>query len=48
MNLISESNKVNTQDETLFEKLSKVENFKLIMPQNVSKFEIIDSNSFIF
>ena len=48
MNLISESNKIEIQDLLLFEKLGIIENYKLIMPENVSKFEIIDSESFMF
>ena len=48
MNLTSEINQLIIQDLTLFKKLSVIENYKEIMPDNVSKFEIIDSNSFIF
>jgi len=48
MNLTSEINQLKIQDLTLFKKLSVIENYKEIMPDNVSKFEIIDSNSFIF
>ena len=32
----------------LFKKLCVVENFSKIMPQNISKFEIIDENTFVF
>ena len=32
----------------LFEKLCTVENFNKIMPQNISKFEIIDEDTFVF
>ena len=32
----------------LFEKLCNVENFNKIMPQNISKFEIIDEYTFVF
>ena len=35
MNLISESNKIEIQDLLLFEKLGIIENYKLIMPENV-------------
>ena len=48
MKLISESNKIEIQDLVLFEKLGIIENYKLIMPENVSKFEIISSESFMF
>ena len=32
----------------LFEKLCTVENFNKIMPQNISKFEIINEDTFVF
>ena len=32
----------------LFKKLCAVENFNKIMPQNISKFEIIDEDTFVF
>jgi len=32
----------------LFEKLCAVKNFNKIMPQNISKFEIIDEDTFVF
>ena len=32
----------------LFKKLCVVENFTKIMPQNISKFEIIDEDTFVF
>ena len=48
MNLISETILVKTQDLLLFEKLSVIDNYKIVMPENVSKFEIINSDSFIF
>ncbi len=48
MKLISNISKIEIIKSVLFEKLCVVENYKKIMPENVSKFEIIDSNSFIF
>ena len=48
MKLVSNISKIKINDSLLFEKLCIIENFKKIMPENVSKFEIIDSNSFIF
>jgi hypothetical protein len=48
MKLISTTSEVNIAEIVLFEKLCAIENYKQIMPDNVSKFEIIDSNSFIF
>tara|TARA_B100001250_G_scaffold318170_1_gene280736 strand:- start:435 stop:830 length:396 start_codon:yes stop_codon:yes gene_type:complete len=48
MKLISEISQINLIDKVLFEKLCLIENYKKIMPENVSKFEIIDEESFIF
>jgi hypothetical protein len=48
MKLISTISQLNISEIVLFEKLCEIENYKQIMPDNVSKFEIIDSNSFIF
>lgn len=48
MILKSTSSNLNISDIELFEKLSIVENFKTIMPDNVSKFEVIDPNTLIF
>tara|TARA_B100001093_G_scaffold112359_1_gene104732 strand:+ start:274 stop:669 length:396 start_codon:yes stop_codon:yes gene_type:complete len=43
--LISNS-KLSTKN--LFDKLSVIENFETLMPESVSKFELIDSESFLF
>ena len=48
MKLVSTISKIKINDSLLFEKLCIIENFKKIMPENVSKFEILDSDSFIF
>ena len=48
MKLNSNSTHLNISDTTLFEKLSAIENFKLIMPENISKFEILDQSTLIF
>ena len=48
MILNSNSTHLNISDTTLFEKLCAVENFKLIMPENISKFEILDQSTLIF
>ena len=48
MKLNSTVNNINISDNRLFEKLIIVENFKNIMPENISKFEIIDSETLIF
>ena len=43
--LISNSN---LSTKNLFDKLSVIENFETLMPESVSKFELIDSESFLF
>ena len=48
MKLNSNSTHLNISDTTLFEKLCTIENFKLIMPENISKFEILDQSTLIF
>tara|TARA_B110000438_G_scaffold64583_1_gene65109 strand:+ start:3078 stop:3473 length:396 start_codon:yes stop_codon:yes gene_type:complete len=48
MKLVSNISKIKINDSLLFEKLCIIENFKKIMPENVSKFEILDADTFIF
>ena len=48
MKLNSNSTHLNISETTLFEKLCAIENFKLIMPENISKFEILDQSTLIF
>ena len=48
MKLISNVSEIKITNSNLFDKLCVIENYKKIMPDNVSKFEIIDSGSFIF
>ena len=48
MKLNSTVSNINISDNKLFEKLVIAENFKKIMPENISKFEIIDSETLIF
>ena len=48
MKLNSNSTHLNISDTTLFEKLCAIENFKLIMPENISKYEILDQSTLIF
>ena len=48
MKLVSTISKIKINDSLLFEKLCIIENFKKIMPENVSKFEILNSDTFIF
>jgi hypothetical protein len=48
MKLNSKVNNINISDSQLFEKLTTIENFKKIMPENISKFEIINNETLIF
>ena len=48
MKLVSNISKIKINDSLLFEKLCIIENFKKIMPENVSKFEILNADTFIF
>ena len=48
MTLNSISNKLKLSDQNLFYKLTDINNYEKIMPENISKFEIIDSNTLIF
>ena len=48
MKLLSKISQINLIDNVLFDKLCLIENYKKIMPENVSKFEIIDEESFVF
>ena len=48
MKLNSNSTHLNISDTTLFEKLCAIENFELIMPENISKFEILDQSTLLF
>ena len=48
MKLNSTVNNINISDNQLFEKLITIENFQKIMPENISKFEIVDNETLIF
>ena len=48
MKLNSTVNNINISDNQLFEKLIIIENFQKIMPENISKFEIVDNETLIF
>ena len=48
MTLNSTSNELKLSDQNLFYKLTDINNYEKIMPENISKFEIIDSNTLIF
>lgn len=48
MTLNSISNELKLSDQNLFYKLTDINNYEKIMPENISKFEITDSNTLIF
>lgn len=48
MKLNSKRVMVKKSAEELCDYLSQVENFKSIMPENTTKFELLDENSFVF
>lgn len=48
MTLNSISNELKLSGQNLFYKLTDINNYEKIMPENISKFEIIDSNTLIF
>ena len=48
MTLNSISNELKLSDQNLFYKLTDINNYEKIMPENISKFEIIDSTTLIF
>lgn len=48
MKLNSTVNNINISENQLFEKLIVIENFRKIMPENISKFEIVDNETLIF
>ncbi|MES2543551.1 MAG: SRPBCC family protein [Bacteroidota bacterium] len=48
MNLESPKVTVEKSAQYLFDQLSDVKNFEKLMPDNIAKFEVLDSKSFIF
>jgi len=48
MNLEGKKIAVNKSAEALFAFLSDVKNFEQLMPENISKFELIGENAFVF
>ncbi len=39
---------VDKSDETVFDFLTNVENFEVLMPENIDKFEVLDNDTFKF
>lgn len=48
MNLESPKVNIDKNAQELFELLSDVKNFEKLMPENISKFEVLSDDSFIF
>ncbi|WP_250433897.1 SRPBCC family protein [Hanstruepera flava] len=48
MNLESPKTTVNKSPEEVFNFLSDVKNFEKLMPENISKFEVLDADKFLF
>lgn len=48
MNITSPNVSVKQSTSTVFDFLSKVENFEKLMPDTISKFEVLDTNKFLF
>ena len=48
MNLESPKTNVDKSAQYLFDALSDVKNFEKLMPENIAKFEVTDTDSFIF
>lgn len=48
MHLESDKIIIDKPAKEVFEFLSKVENFEKLMPENISKFELLDESSFLF
>ena len=48
MNLESQKVTVKKSSEYMFNALSQVKNFEKLMPDNISKFEVLNENAFIF
>ncbi|WP_341214427.1 SRPBCC family protein [uncultured Wocania sp.] len=48
MNLESPKINVNKSPQEVFDFLSDVKNFESLMPENISKFEVLDNDKFLF
>ncbi|HLV46846.1 MAG TPA: hypothetical protein VKY32_07385 [Flavobacterium sp.] len=48
MQLESSKKTVNHSAQYIFENMSEIKNFEKLMPENISKFEVVDENCFIF
>jgi len=48
MNLESPKVTIDKSAQDVFDFLTNVENFKTLMPENISKFEVLDKDTFLF
>ncbi len=48
MNLVSPKVTIEKSAQEVFDFLTNVENFKSLMPENISKFKVLDKDTFIF
>ena len=48
MKLESQGNTINKSAQDVYNYLNDVKNFENLMPENISKFEVIDENTFLF
>lgn len=48
MKLVSEGTTINKPAKDVYTFLTNVKNFEKLMPENISKFEVIDEDSFVF
>ncbi|WP_343487789.1 SRPBCC family protein [Allomuricauda sp. d1] len=48
MHIETPNRKLARNDKTVFEFLNKVENYELLMPDNIEKFEVLDEKTFKF
>ena len=48
MNLESPKVSVNKSAQDIFDFLTNVENFEKLMPENISKFEVLENDKFLF
>ena len=48
MNLESPTISVSKSPEDVFNFLADIKNFKSLMPENISKFEVLDEDKFLF
>lgn len=48
MNLESTSPTINASAQEVYDFLNNVENFEKLMPENISKFQVLDEDKFVF